>query len=111
MTGMLDGIGYKNVPMRYTGNDAYMDRVFRGLTVNVTLMVPIDDAYVEIGELGKFFKPKYYLAMISQRAMWSAPRGKLHDAGHFLCLHYDDLLEFQRDWSLMIENQEERTSS
>lgn len=100
---MLDGFGYKDVPMRYTGDDACMDRVFRGLTVNVTLMVPIDDAYVDIGELGEFFKPKYYLAMISQKAMWSAPKGKLHDAKNFLCLRYDDLLEFQRDWSLIAD--------
>ena len=104
MTGMLDGFGYKDVSMRYTGDDGIMDAIFRDFPVKVTLMVPVDDAYVEIGDYGKFFKPKYYLAMISQKPMWSAPKGELHDAWHFLCLRYDDLLEFQRDWSLIFEN-------
>ena len=103
---MLDGFGYQNVPMRYTGDDAYMDRFFRGITVNVTLMVPVDDAYVEIGDLGKYFKPKYYLAMIAQVPMWTAPKGKLNGAEHFLCLRYDDLLDFQRDWSIVVKMEE-----
>ena len=99
----LDGFGYTDTPMRYTGDDGAMDAIFRDFPFKVTLMTTIDEGYADLGDLGRIFKPKRYLAMIAQPPMWSVSSGKLSQAEHYLCIPYDTIDEFHRDWSLIAE--------